>query len=145
MTKEQSLKPPVWFWVVSVLALLWNLMGVGAYLSEAFMSNEILMALPDNQRELYQSRPSWVTACYAIAVWFGALGCVGLLLRKKWANPLLILSLLGVLGQNVYSFFMSNTMEISGTVGILFALIIILISIALVFFGRLSGQKRWLL
>ncbi|WP_273566769.1 hypothetical protein [Maribacter halichondriae] len=144
MNDRSALKPPTWFWIVAALALLWNLMGVGAYLFEAFMSDEMMAAMPEAQRELYETRPSWVTAAYAIAVWFGALGCIGLLIRKKWATSLLVLSLLGVLAQNVYSFFMSNVMEVSGSGGMIFAVFIIIISIALVFFSRHAASKQWL-
>ncbi|MGS0528226.1 hypothetical protein ACU8V7_26485 [Zobellia nedashkovskayae] len=83
MTLKSEIKPPAWFWIITVLALLWNLMGVSAYLMDAFMSVEDLGKLPQDQRLLYESRPIWVTSAYAIAVWAGALGCIALLFRKK--------------------------------------------------------------
>ena len=99
-----SVKPPVWFWVVSVIALLWNLMGVSAYLFDAFISVERLGAMDPELRELYEGRPAWVTAAFALAVFGGFIGSIGLLLRKKWAKPLFKLSLGAVLIQNVYTF-----------------------------------------
>lgn len=36
-------KAPVWFWIVSVLALLWNLIGVIAYLTMAFATDEMIV------------------------------------------------------------------------------------------------------
>ncbi len=35
-------KAPVWFWMLSVLALLWNLIGVIAYLTMAFATDEMI-------------------------------------------------------------------------------------------------------
>ena len=68
MSDNVGLKVPTWFWVVAVLALLWELMGVAAYLSDVSMTDADLAKLPDGQRQLYAMMPSWVTAAYAIAV-----------------------------------------------------------------------------
>jgi len=144
MTHEINVKPPTWFWIVSVLALLWNLMGVGAYLADAFMDVEALGEMTQEMRELYEGRPAWVTAAFAIGVWFGALGCIALLLRKKWAVPVFLISLIGVLGQQVYHFFLSNTFEVMGSENMIMPIFIIIISIALWLFARSSAAKNWI-
>ena len=144
MTLNTEIRPPAWFWIISVIALLWNLMGVSAYLMEAFMSVEDLGKLTQDQRLLYESRPIWVTSAYAIAVWAGALGCIALLLRKKWAKTLLLLSLIGVLTQNVYQFFLSNTFEVYGPSAIYLPIMIIVVSIALYLFAKSSASKGWI-
>ncbi|MEO9891149.1 hypothetical protein [Aurantibacter sp.] len=145
MENTLRVKPPLWFWIISVIGLLWNLMGVGAYLADAFMSIEDLEALTQAQRELHEAQPAWVTACYAIAVWAGALGCVFLLMRKKWARPVLLVSLLGVIGQQIYMKFLSNTYEVYGGAAMLLPIMVIIIAVALVFFARLSDSKQWIL
>ena len=144
MTLNTEIRPPAWFWIISVIALLWNLMGVSAYLMEAFMSVEDLGKLTQDQRLLYEARPIWVTSAYAIAVWAGALGCITLLLRKKWAKTLLLLSLIGVLTQNVYQFFLSNTFEVYGPSAIYLPIMIIVVSIALYLFAKSSASKGWI-
>ncbi|WP_149275868.1 hypothetical protein [Pareuzebyella sediminis] len=144
MTTNLKTKPPYWFWAVSVIALLWNLMGVAAYLGDAFMTAEDLAQLSPDMQSLYESRPAWVTGAYAIAVWSGTLGCIALLLRKKWAITLLILSLIGVLAQNVYQFFMSDTFEVLGTEAVYLPIVIILVTIMLVMFARTSANKNWI-
>ncbi|MBT9189143.1 hypothetical protein [Zobellia russellii] len=144
MTLNAEIRPPAWFWIISVIALLWNLMGVSAYLMEAFMSVEDLGKLTQDQRLLYESRPIWVTSAYAIAVWAGALGCIALLLRKKWAKTFLLLSLIGVLAQNVYQFFLSNTFEVYGPSAIYLPIMIIVVSIALYLFAKSSASKGWI-
>ncbi|WP_289042066.1 hypothetical protein [uncultured Zobellia sp.] len=144
MTLNTEIRPPAWFWIISVIALLWNLMGVSAYLMEAFMSVEDLEKLTQDQRLLYEARPIWVTSAYAIAVWAGALGCITLLLRKKWAKTLLLLSLIGVLTQNVYQFFLSNTFEVYGPSAMYLPIMIIVVSIALFLFAKSSASKGWI-
>lgn len=144
MTTDLKTKPPVWFWIFGVLALLWNLIGVGAYLNDAFMSVEDLGEMTQDYRLLYESRPAWVTAAYAIAVWGGAVGCIALLLRKKWAQTLLLISLIGILAQNAYQFFMSNTFEVLGSAAMLLPIMVIVIGILLVWFARWSERKGYI-
>ena len=144
MTDKQAVKPPTWFWIVSVLALIWNLMGVGAYLADAFVSVEALGEMSQEMRELYEGRPSWVTAAFATGVWFGTLGCIALLLRKKWAVPVFLISLLGVIAQQVYGFFLSNTFEVVGTEAMILPIVVVVVSIGLWFFARSSAAKNWL-
>ncbi len=145
MTKNQATKPPVWFWVVSVLALLWNLMGVMNYLASAFMKEAIKAEMTPEQVSLLENTPAWVTAAFALAVWGGAIGCIGLLLRKKWAKSALVISLIGILGQMGYSFFMTNASEVYGqTEGVIIPLMVIVIGIILLFFARYADRKTWL-
>ncbi|WP_281543207.1 hypothetical protein [Maribacter aestuarii] len=144
MTTETRIKPPAWFWVVSVLALLWNLSGVVAYLAQAFMTPEDIGKMPEAERLLIESQPVWVTGAFALAVWGGALGSVALLLRKKWAVPILIISLVGILGQMSYAFFMSNSFEVYGPGAMVMPIVVIVIGIALVFFARKASAEQWL-
>ncbi len=145
MTNTDTFKPPVWFWIVSVIALLWNLMGAMAYLRQVFITDEMKAAMSANQLELMENTPAWATAAFAFAVWGGVLGCVGLLLRKKWARPILLLSLLGILIQMSYAFFMTNAAEVYGTVqGVVMPILLIGIGVGLVLFAKSSQNKGWI-
>ena len=104
MNQETMAKPPVWFWVVSGLALVWNLLGVMAYIVQVTMSPETLAALPEADQAAYAALPSWYMAAFATAVFAGSLGCLALLLRKKWATLLLTLSFAAVVIQQIYFF-----------------------------------------
>ena len=85
-------KPSTPFWIISIIALIWNIMGVMAYLQQAYMSDEEKAILPEAERALYSDVPSWAIAAFAIAVFGGLLGSLALLLRKKWATPLFFIS-----------------------------------------------------
>ena len=50
MIENNSPPVPAWFRIVGVLALIWNLMGVSAYLMQVNMSEEDMAALPEAQR-----------------------------------------------------------------------------------------------
>ncbi|MBK6845971.1 MAG: hypothetical protein IPG88_27520 [Gemmatimonadetes bacterium] len=98
---------PKWFMPVAIVALLWNLMGCAAYLMDVMLTPESVAAMSPDQRALYAARPIWAVALYAIAVWGGALGCVGLVMKKRWAKGPLLASLLGLIGQDIALFGMS--------------------------------------
>lgn len=144
MTTETKVKPPTWFWIVSILALLWNLTGAMAYVGQAYMSVEDLAALSEAERTLFETQPAWVTGAFAVAVWGGTLGCIFLLLRKKWAKPIFIISLIGIIVQMSYSFFMSNSFEVYGPGGLVMPIMVLIIGIALILFSNKGIRKQWL-
>lgn len=145
MSEQQTKKPPLWFWIVSVLALLWNLMGVLAYLGQAYMTDEMKSEYSQEQLSLMESTPAWITAVFAIAVWGGLLGCIALILRKKWAKPVLLLSFIAIVIQMGYSFFMTNASEVYGAVqGIITPILVILIGAVLVQFANIGIKRTWL-
>lgn len=144
MTANAIKKLPTWFWVVSVIALLWNLMGVSAYVADAFTTIEQLEQMTQEQRELFEGRPAWVTAAFAIAVFAGALGSIALLIRKKWAEPVLIVSIIAALAQFVYNTFMTNTIEIMGVQAIMFPILILGFGLYLIFFSKQGITNGWL-
>lgn len=134
----------MWFWIVSIIALLWNLMGAYAYVIDAYTSIEDLEAMTQAQRELYESRPAWATGAFAIAVWAGVLGCIALLIKKKWARPVLLISLIGVIGQQLYMFFLSNTLEVMGSESLGLPIAVLIIAIGLVYFAKIAQKKSWI-
>ena len=140
---KQTSGVPKWFWVVSIIALLWNLMGLMAFVVQIFTTEAMLNELPVAQAELMKSTPSWVNVAFGVAVVGGVLGCIALLMRKKLAFPVFVLSLLGVLGQQTYMFFLSDTMKIM-EMGPAFPIMILAVAILLVLFSKFAIGKHWL-
>lgn len=136
--------PPKWFWIVSILALIWNLMGVMAFAAQMAMSPEAIAALPEAERELFTNIPAWVNIAFGTAVISGALGCISLLIRKSWAHALFVISICGVAVQMFHSFFMSNSYEVYGPGGTIMPVMIVVILIALIFLAKNSKSKNWL-
>jgi len=137
-----KVKAPGWFWLVSGIALLWNLMGVGAYLYDMSMSHEDMVAnYGQVMADAAAAQPSWVTLAYALAVFGGALGCLLLLLRKKIAIWPLIISLLCVLLQQGYSRFATDIMDAVPTSNKVMYAMVVIIAIFLVWFARKMTAK----
>lgn len=132
---------PKWFWVVSGLGLVWNLMGVAAFIGQMTMDAS---ALPAAERAFYEATPVWATIAFAVAVSGGVLGCVALLLRKGWAFPMLVLSLLGIVVQVGHSIFIGDGIEIFGAAGLVLPVLTFSIATALAGFARYSATRGWL-
>ena len=109
---KSTIQPTTTFWIISVIALLWNISGVYAYISQAYMSSEVISTLSEPEQMYYNNVAALVTAAYATAVFAGALGSLTLLLRKKIAYTLFILSFIAVLIQATYNFFIQEFMPV---------------------------------
>ena len=133
--------PPVWFWVISIIALLWYLMDMSAFFMRVLMTDDVIKAMPENQQHLYRNMPLWVNIVFAGEVFGGALGCVGLLLRKKWALPLFVVSILGVLCQTFHVYFLSDAISTMGTPAVVMPLLAILIGIGMIVLAKSAISK----
>tara|TARA_R110001583_G_scaffold84281_5_gene221875 strand:- start:31922 stop:32353 length:432 start_codon:yes stop_codon:yes gene_type:complete len=142
MTKSIN-KPTIIFWIICSIALLWNLMGVIEYLNTAYMTEETLALLPLNEQNFYTNTPAFITAAFAIAVFSGFLGCLALLLRKKLATILLILSMVAVIVQFGYILFIQDFMEITGT-RIIMPILIIVVAVFLVWYAKKAEKNNWI-
>lgn len=94
---------PWWFWVISAVALIWNALGVMAYLGQKMSSYEDIVAMQGQEMaDVIAAQPTWYTAAFAFAVFGGVLGALFLLLRKSWAKWAFLVSLIAVIAQQVY-------------------------------------------
>ena len=117
------------YWIISILALLWNLLGIMTYMMHVTLTAEDLAAMREAERALYAGTPAWVTGAYAIAVFGGTLGCVALLLRKGWAVAVFGVSLAAIVAQMGYSLLMTDLIEVMGAGSVIMPLVIIAIGV----------------
>ena len=103
--------PPRWLSVASWVALLWRLSGGAAFVMDLLTDEAALAQMSPAQRELYEARPGWILAMYAVAVLSGLAGALGLVLRKAWAVPALGFSLAAVIVQFGYVMFGMRAIE----------------------------------
>ena len=126
-------KVPGWLRIVAALALLWNLIGIWSYLGS-------VGAVPSMGAADGSEMPAWATAAFAIAVFAGAIGSLGLLLLKRWASPLLILSLIAILAMDVWAF----VLRPGGTPDVVMPIIVTGIGILLVWLASTASKRSWL-
>jgi hypothetical protein len=135
---------PNWFLPLSILALLWNLMGCTAFLGDMMLTPADIAAMSATDQALYAARPAWGVAASAIAVLAGALGCVGLILRKGWALPLFMASLLGVLVQDFCLFVLSGADVRSDPVVVGLQSAVMVIAIGLILLASKAIARSWI-
>lgn len=138
-------KVPVWFKIISIVFLIWNIFGLVVFCLMMFVWNTkdalLKAGLNDEQAELTLSTPGWVNVAFAVAVIFGVLGSIALLMKRKIALPLFLISLVGVLAQNSYTYLLSEVIEVMGPGASPF---VILGAIAIIPFTISCGKKGWL-
>ncbi len=137
-------KPKAAYWIIAVIALIWNGMGVKAYLDQAFNSESFRAQFDTAQLAIIDNTPAWATAAFALAVFGGLLGSLTLLLRKKIANLLFTVSLLGIIVQMSYNFFISKSIEVYGPGGMIMPIMILVIGIFLFMYSKNVTTKGWL-
>ena len=142
MTTES--KPTKSFLIIGIIALIWNLFGVMAFLMDVFITPEALAAMPENQRELYESNPGWMKIIYGIATFGGTFGCLLLLMKKASAKMLFIISLVAVLIQMIYSLVFTSAMEVYGPTGLVTPILVIAIAAFLVWYDNKKKANGWL-
>lgn len=140
----ERISAPIWFWIVTIIALFWNLFGVLQFAFQVTMSPEDLAAYPEDQQTIYKFMPSWVNIAFALGVFGGVFGCIALLMRKSWAIPMFIVSLIGVMAQMYYIFFMSNSYEIFGPNGLILPITVIVVAILLLGLAKMAKAKSWI-
>lgn len=137
-------KAPAWFMPVAIVALLWNLLGCFAFASDLMLTPADVAKMSAEQQALYAARPAWAVAATAVAVIGGALGCIGLILRKRWALPLFVLSLVGVIAQDIGLFVLTDGAKLAGTVAVVLQGVVLLVAIGLVLLARRAIRNSWI-
>ena len=135
---------PKWFTPLAVIALLWNLMGVAAYLGDVTMSAEAIAALEPGMRALYESRTWWSTSATAVAVWGGTAGCLGLLFRKPWARPLFIASLVGLIVQDLGMLTTPGFRDLAGPPVLAIQGMVLVFAVGLMLLSHVALGRGWL-
>lgn len=135
---------PGWFRLLAVLGLAWNAFGVYMYLSKVGMFGDPLAGLDQAHRDLAATVPSWVTAAFAVAVFAGFIGTLLLVMLKRLAKPMLVLSLLAVLVQCGWIVGMSRAREVEGNMALMMPGLIVVVALLLVWLAMVGDRKGWL-
>lgn len=114
-------QPPAWFWIVALVALLWEALGCYNYLASVGVG---------------PPRPGWVTAAFGIATWGGLVAAILLLLRRRHTRSLFAVSLIAALAQFSWVLAASGFQPIG--------LVVIVAGAAFLVFADLGIRRGWL-
>ena len=130
-----------WYWVAAIASVLFMALGCWGYVMTVTADHA---ALPLDQRNLIEAQPTWMIAVYAIAVWIGLIGAIMLLLRRKLAVPLLLVSLTCAIGTFLPYAIVPAVKDLVTTNDIAVAVVVVLITGTIYSFARHSRQRGWL-
>jgi hypothetical protein len=104
------MKPPWHLWVVGTVAVLFNAIGVFDFVMNMAQGARYLAStgMTPEQVAHYQQMPGWMVVVWAIGVFGAFAASLCLLLRRRQAAPVFILSLAAFLVSLLYTYVLTN-------------------------------------
>ena len=130
-----------WFTPAAVASLLFMGLGCIMYLMHVMTDPA---SLPVDQRSAFEAIPGWVLGAQAVAVWVGLGGTVLLFLRRKLAEPVLLVSLAAALVWLAGLLLVAPVRESMSANDLLVVLVIVALTWTIYWFARHSRQREWL-
>jgi hypothetical protein len=140
---EPTNKTPWHLWVVGVLALLFNAIGVFDF-SMAMAQGADYMAkagMTPEQIDHYVNMPGWITVVWAIGVFGAFLASVLLLLRRKLAATLFAVSLAAFVLNLLYNYVLSDGARTLGQQMAIASGVILVVLVFLTFYAWRMGKR----
>ena len=134
-------RTPWHLWFIGIVALLWNAMGAFDYLMTQTENATYMGRFTPEQLEYFYGFPTWVVAAWAIAVWGGVLGAILLLLRKRLAAPVFLVSFLAMVVTSVHNFLLSDGAAVMGGGAVAFSALIFVFALALWLYARAMAAR----
>jgi hypothetical protein len=135
---------PMWFRVVAIVLILWNLIGAYACIQQFRLGAEAMGPATDYDRALYASMPVWYNWVFALAEVTGVTGTIALLIGRRIALPLLIASLVFVIVQFGYLFATSDIIAVKGLWTTYFPAFIAVVCVVQIALARMGVRRGWL-
>lgn len=137
----ETVKPPVWFWVVALVAVLWNAMGAWDYTATQLRLDFYMESYTPEQLEYFFGFPAWYDAIWAIAVWSAFGASVLLALRKRWTITAWQVSMVSFLLSSIYVFGFTDAVAMMGIGGVIFSIVIFASLVGFYMLSRWADEK----
>lgn len=113
-TAAQTRRTPRHLWIVGIIALLWNAIGVFDYSMTQSRNAGYMASFTPEQLAFFYGMPRLVVSAWAVAVFGGLAGSLLLLLRRRLAVWVLLASLLGVVTTTFHNYVLADGMAVAG-------------------------------
>ena len=130
-----------WFWLGAVISLLFAAGACVLYLLHVMTDPA---TLPLDQRTVFAAEPYWVTSAFGLGALAEAVASLMLLFRRKIAQRLALVSVVGFLVWLAGFFAVPELREVISANDMAVAIAIAAISWTIFWFARHSGQRGWL-
>ncbi|GGA59453.1 hypothetical protein GCM10011395_32170 [Sphingomonas psychrolutea] len=139
------LKPPIWFWLVTIVILAWGAMGIFAFYADRTMDAAAVARMSDYDRNFRVNQPAWEIWAYAVAVWTGFIGAIALLVRSRHAHPVFVVSLVAVVALFGWIFVATDMIAVKGPlVATGFPIFIAVAAVAQIWFADYARKREWI-
>lgn len=137
MTEMETGAKPAWhFWLIAVLAFVWNMGGVIDY-SMSHLQNQAYMAqFTQEQLDYFNNFPAWATSFWALGVWGAFAGSILLLLRRRIAFHAFAVSIIGLIGSSFYQRSVDIPDSLQTTGATIFLAAIWVVALFLLYYSR---------
>ena len=143
MNKETVSRVHWSFWAISIVTLIWNVMGSINFILQ--LNADFVMSMPETHRVIVEGRPVWATGTFAMAVFGGALGCLLLLLKKSAAHYFFIASLIGVIVTTIHTINIAlSAVDFSAFEIVMMILMSPVIAALLIWYSSWAESKGWI-
>jgi hypothetical protein len=130
-----------WFMPAAIASALFMGLGCIMYLMHVLADPN---TLPLDQRAAYDAEPVWVTGANAVAVWVGLAGTILLVMRRRIAEWVLLVSLVAVLVWLAGLIVVGPLREAMSANDLLVAIVVTALTWTIYWFARHSRQRHWL-
>ena len=130
-----------WYMIGAIASLLFMGLGCINYLMHVLADPNLM---PLDQRAAYEAEPAWVTGAYAVAVWVGLAGAILLVMKRKLAEWVLLVSLIAVLVWFAGLLLVGPLRESMSANDLLVAIVVTALTWTIYWFARHSRQRGWL-
>lgn len=140
-------RPPVSFWLISIVLLLWGVGGASIYVAyfvetpEEFARTAEIEANWEAYTEYIANIPFWAIAAGIAAAVTRLLGAIGLLLRRVWVLPLYIVSTVCLLAALFRAFVLANVATVMSGPHIATEVVFITLSVFAIWFARENKSR----
>lgn len=138
---QLSTKAPWHLWVIGIVSLLWNGFGAFDYVMTMTKNAEYLSNFTEDQLTYFLGLPAVFTTLWAIAIWSAVLGSILLLLRKVWAAPVFLVSLVAMLICSLWTYGISRDPVMMAPVHYAFSAVIAVIAVLLWQYAKAMAKR----
>jgi uncharacterized protein YqgC (DUF456 family) len=143
MGEAGASKAPWHLWAIGGVSLLWNLGGAYDYVQTKRLDVDYLTMASDSVGitladaiAYFEAFPVWMTIAWAIGVWGAVAGSALLLFKSRSAFYAFIASLVGVIIAGYYQYANPLPGAQDSTIANVFAVLVLVITVALIYYSR---------
>lgn len=102
------------FYVISVLLVLWNTMGIMNFMNMLNLSERTLQNLTTEQRNYMYAIPTWSTILFGLATCGALTASIALFFKQQWVKLIFIVSFILATVNMLYAILFTDALDVFG-------------------------------